>query len=329
MHRLRRHNATSARPGGPDAARPPGAVIAAPDVVRSDGDAFRATDWLLFSAVSVIWGSSYLLIKIGITTLHPGVVTVGRIALGTLALWLVRTPRATIAAGDRARLVVLSLVWVAVPFTLFPLAELHIDSAVTGMLTGATPLFGMVFGALWFGRRFGAPHLVGLAVGAAGVVMIGVGANGQGQGGTAVVGVVMTLVATVCYGYAANLAGPLQRRYGPVTTIRWTLTLATIWTLPFGLVGLRTSTFDVAAVVALGVISTGLAFVMMAALVGGVGGARASFVAYAIPAVALVVGVTVGGEAVSALAAGGVVLVIGGAVLAARPERADRQQAAV
>ena len=59
----------------------------------------------------------------------------------------------------------LSIIWVGIPFTLFPLAEQHINSAVTGLLNGAVPMFTAIFGLLFFGRRTTGPQLLGLAVG--------------------------------------------------------------------------------------------------------------------------------------------------------------------
>lgn len=137
----------------------------------------------------------------------------------------------------------------------------------------------------------------------------------------------LVVIATMCYGLAINLAAPLQARYGSRPLMARMLALATLWTLPFGLVGLPSS--DVAVVPALsiavlGLVGTGLAFLIMGTLVGRVGSTRASFITYLIPVVALGLGVVVQGDHVDALAVGGVVLVIGGALLAGRAET-DRQ----
>ncbi|RLE15714.1 MAG: EamA/RhaT family transporter, partial [Actinobacteria bacterium] len=102
---------------------------------------FTSQDWALFLAVSGIWGSSFLFIAIGLDALPPGLITFMRIGLGALALAVLPRTRVSIAADDRFRLVVLSIIWVAVPFTLFPIAEQHINSAVTGLLNGGTPIF--------------------------------------------------------------------------------------------------------------------------------------------------------------------------------------------
>ena len=59
-------------------------------------------------------------------------------------------------------MVALSVIWVGIPFTLFPIAEQHINSAVTGLLNGAVPMFTAMFGLLFFGRRTTGPQLVGL-----------------------------------------------------------------------------------------------------------------------------------------------------------------------
>ncbi len=102
------------------------------------------------------------------------------------------------------------------------------------------------------------------------------------------------------------------------------LVLATIWTAPFGVWGLLHSEFGWSAALAtsvLGVVCTGIAFALMATLVGRVGGPRASFITYLIPVVSLILGAVFRGDEVSALALLGVVVVIGGALLASRREQ--------
>ena len=120
----------------------------------------------------------------------------------------------------------MSVTWVAIPFTLFPLAEEHINSAVTGLLNGATPLWTGLFGALFFARRPRGPQLVGMLVGFGGVALVSLSTSVGG--GSAIVGVLMVLFATMCYGIASNLAVPLQQRYGSVVVMSRMLALATL-----------------------------------------------------------------------------------------------------
>lgn len=289
--------------------------------VRSDRDAFESLDWWLFAAVGLIWGSSFLLIKIGLEAFHPGLITLIRVGLGAAALTALPAARRRIAVEDRKKLLLLSILWVGIPFTLFPLAEEHINSAVTGLLNGATPLFAGLFGALFFGRTPRGPQRLGIAVGFAGIILVSIGSSAEG--GTAIAGVLMVLVATVCYGLAINIAGSIQQKYGSVVVMARILVLGTLWTTPFGLYGLTRSKFawePAAATVVLGVVGTGLAFAFMASLVGRVGGPRASFVTYLIPVVALILGALFQSDKVALIALVGVVLVIGGAVLASRRE---------
>jgi len=289
--------------------------------VRSDREPFGPTEWALFGAVGLIWGSSFLLIKLGLEAFHPGLITWLRVGLGALILLVLPAGRARITGEDRRRVLLLSIVWVGIPFTLFPLAEEHINSAVTGLLNGATPLFTGLVAALFFNRTPRGPQRLGIAIGFVGVALVSAGSSAEG--GTAIVGVLMVLAATVCYGFATNLAGSVQRKYGSVTVMAQMLALGTLWTTPFGLYGLARSDFALGpavAVAALGLVGTGLAFMFMASLVGRVGGPRASFITYLIPVVSLVLGAVFLSESVVPLALVGVVLVVGGAVLASRKE---------
>jgi drug/metabolite transporter (DMT)-like permease len=133
----------------------------------------------------------------------------------------------------------------------------------------------------------------------------------------------MVLAATFCYGLATNLATGITQQYGSLVVTSRMLALAAIWTAPFGLWGLTRSEFAVssaAAVAVLGVLGTALAYAFMGTLVSRVGATRASFITYLIPVVSLFLGVVFRDETVEAVALVGVVLVIGGAVLASRQE---------
>jgi drug/metabolite transporter (DMT)-like permease len=289
--------------------------------VHDSGAAFSPTDWAVFSAIAGIWGASFLFIAIGLESLHPGVVTLMRVALGAAVLNLLPGGRIRIDRADRARMLAVSVVWVGIPFTLFPLAEQHINSAVTGLLNGATPMFTAAFAALFFGRRTTGPQLAGVGVGFVGIILIS--APSLGEGSTQATGVGLVLLATLCYGVATNLVVPLQLRYGSRAVMGRMLALATLWTLPFGLAGLSESRAELgpmAAVSVLGLVGTGLAFLLMGSLVGRVGATRSSFITYLIPAVALALGVIFQDDHVAALALVGVALVIVGAVLPSRRE---------
>lgn len=282
-------------------------------------DHFTPQDWALFLAVAGIWGSSFLFIDIGLDALSPGLITFLRVGLGAAAIAVIPHQRVPIDRADRGRLVLLSLLWVAIPFTLFPIAEQHINSAVTGLLNGGTPIFTAIVATIFLRQPPRGPLLLGIAIGFVGVVLISLPSITEGA--SQAFGVALVIGATVCYGLAINLAAPLQATYGSVNLMARTLALATILTAPLGLVGLDDSHWElgpVIAVVVLGVVGTGIAFALMAQLVGRVGSTRASFITYLIPVVSLGLGVTLRDDQVAALSLVGVGLVIGGAILASR-----------
>ena len=283
-------------------------------------EAFSAWDWALFVSVSLIWGSSFLLMAIGLDAFEPGLITVLRVALGAGALWLVPKARATsVRRADWPRLVALSFLWVAIPFTLFPIAQQYINSAIAGMLNGAMPIFAAVFAVILLRRLPRRTTIVGLIIGFVGVVAIS--APSIGQGSSEALGVVLVLLATMCYGISVNIAAPIQQQYGSIPVMARMLALAAVWTAPLGLIGAAGSEFawgPFIAVATAGVLGTGIAFVIMGSLVGRVGATRASFITYVIPVVALVLGVVFRGDEVAPIAVVGVVLVIAGAALASR-----------
>jgi len=143
------------------------------------------------------------------------------------------------------------------------------------------------------------------------------------EGSSEATGVIYAMAATICYGLAINIAAPLTQRYGSLPVIARMLALACLWTLPIGLTSLGGSELawqSLLAVAVLGIVGTGIAFVLMGHLVSRTG-SRASFATYLIPVVALILGVVFRGDEVHLVSIAGVGLVILGAVLASRKER--------
>jgi drug/metabolite transporter (DMT)-like permease len=179
-------------------------------------------------------------------------------------------------------------------------------------------------------RRKPAGRMVaGLRIGFAGVVVVMAPALDHGADASAS-GVALVLVALFCYGIAANVNVPLQQRYGALPVIFRVQLGALAMTAPFGILGFRGSTFDwgaTAAVAALGVFGTGVAFVAMSTLLGRVGAARGSIAIYFVPVISLVAGVVFRDEHVAALSIAGMVLVIVGAAITSRTEAAPVPEA--
>ncbi len=287
----------------------------------NDGS-FESRDWALFFGISLIWGASFLLIAESLESLTPGMVTFGRVALGAATLWILRlfvNPGRSIEPADRFRVGLLGFVWVAVPFTLFPLAQQWINSAVTGLLNGATPVLVALVSVAFLRVAPRGLQLVGLVLGFTGITLISLGAAGGGS--SEAKGVVLVLGATLCYGFAINIAPPLQVKYGAVVLMSSVLGIATVLVLPMALVNLGDNEWQVSsllALTALGAVGTGAAYWIMSTLVGRVGSIRASFITYLIPVVSLALGVWLRDDHVTGLALIGAPITLLGAFLASR-----------
>ena len=282
---------------------------------------FSTSDWGLFWSISLLWGASFLLMDIGLEAFKPGVITWLRVGLGAGVLWVFPKTRVPVEPADWPRLFALSIIWVAIPFSLFPIAQQWINSALAGMLNGGMPIFAAAIASILLRRLPRGAQMAGVGIGFLGVVAIA--SPSLGEGSSEALGVALVLLATLCYGLAVTIATPIQQRYGSLPVMGRMLGLAAIWTAPLGLVDALDSSWrwdSFMAVAIAGVLGTGLAFVIMGSLAGRVGSTRASFITYVIPVVALLLGVMFRGDVVTVVSIVGVALVIMGALLASQAE---------
>ena len=275
-------------------------------------------DWGALAMPGLIWGSSFYLIAEGLDSFQPFVVTWMRIMFGLLVIVAVPATRQPVPRSSWSALALLGVVWLAVPLSLFPLAEQRVSSSVTGMLNGATPIFASIVAALIVRSLPPQRQIIGLVVGLAGIVLIAAPTWSEGDGGSSAVGVLMILVALACYGVAINLAAPLQRELGALPVIGRMLAVAFVLVAPLGIAGITGSDFtwgSALAVAVLGAFGTGLAYVLMASNAGRYGGTRAASTTYLIPAVSVVLGITLRGESVEWVALVGCAVALVGAFL--------------
>jgi drug/metabolite transporter (DMT)-like permease len=291
-------------------------------VARSQHDAFAFQDWAWLVAVALIWGSSYLLIAFGVEHFQPPLVAFLRLAFGVAVLATIPAARRPVPRSEWRAIALLGIVWLALPFLLFSIAQTSIDSSLAGMLNAAAPLFVAVVAAIVYHRHPGPRQILGLLVGFAGVVVISwpavVGAHAS------VLGVALVLLATLCYGFAGNMASPLQVRNGALPVVFRAALVALVASAPLGLASIPRSTFawsSLFAVAALGVFGTALAFVGFTTLLGRVGATRGSVTIYFLPLVAMVLGATVRNETIALMSIAGTALVLVGAYMASRAER--------
>lgn len=283
-------------------------------------DAFGVTEWLLLAAVATIWGSSFFFIEIALDAFSPYVITWLRIVFGAMALLLVPAARRPIEQADWGRVALLGVVWMAVPLSAFPVAQQWIDSSVAGMLNSSMPLFSALIAAVLLRRMPGTRQMTGLIIGFGGIVLISAPAI---QDDSSALGIGLILAATVFYGLAANLVVPLQQRYGALPVLLRVQLVAVVLTATPAVGTISASRFDLAAlaaVIALGALGTGVAFVLMATLVGRVGATRGSVTIYFVPVVAIVLGTVLLSEPFLVISFAGTLIVLAGAWLTSRSE---------
>jgi drug/metabolite transporter (DMT)-like permease len=298
---------------------------AATPAALTDAQHDSALGWALIVLPGLIWGSSYLFIAESLNAIRPEGITFVRTVIGFAVLSVLPSARRPILRDDRRGVGALGVIWLAFPMTMFPFAEQRVSSALTGMLNAATPLFVALVAAALVRRLPSRAVGTALLAGLGGAVLIAL--PSLGDGGSSAIGVGMVLAALVSYGFALNLAGPLQRRNGAAPVIWRAIGVAVVLTAPTGIPALIDSHWTLGSalsMLALGGLGTGVANILVATAAGRGGATRASAMGFIIPAVSLVLGVTVRNEHVEAISlAGGAVCVLGAWLLAraGRPPR--------
>lgn len=293
-------------------------------VVTADGDsaeAFSPREWALLAVIAVIWGSSFLFMEVGLRSFAPGVITLARVALGAATLACFPAARHPIDREDRGRVILLGVVWVAVPLTLFPIAQQWIDSSLAGMINAGVPLTSALWATVLQRRLPGRIQMLGLTIGFSGIVAIS--APELGGADATALGAGLVLLAIVLYGLSTNLIVPLQQQYGAIAIIFRVQVAALVVVAPYGIYGISQSTFSLSAasaMIPLGVLGTGMAFIAMATLVGRVGAPRGSIAIYFVPVVAIALGAVLLDEAVTPIEILGTGLVLIGAWTTSRRE---------
>ena len=278
-------------------------------------------DWILLIVPGVIWGASFLFIAEGLEAMGPNGVTFTRILVGFITLALFPGSRRPVSRDDWLGTAMVGVLWMAFPLSMFPFAEQHVSSALTGMLNGAVPLFTAIVAA-GIARRLPSRSIaMGIAVGLTGGVLMALPTVGQGRSTS--LGVLLILAALVSYGFALNVARPIQQRQGALPVIWRAQAVALLLTAPLGLPEVLRARWSLApalSLLALGALGTGVAYVLTVMAAGRAGATKASATAFLIPPVALLLGVLVRGEHVATLSVIGGVVCLGGAWLMRRAQ---------
>jgi drug/metabolite transporter (DMT)-like permease len=282
--------------------------------------------------VALLWGASFMFIKVAVRELAPATLILGRIGIAALTLafvvpYLLGRRETWTAIRTNARwLVVVGLVNVALPFWLLSWGETRIDSGLASIIQAAVPIFNAVLAFAFFREvRVTGVRLAGVAIGFVGVALL-VGAQPEGK----VIGALAVVGMALCYAIGQLLAGRYLVGVQPPVVALATLGVAALAALPAGVAqaphhmpGWKT----IGSVLALAIPLTAFAFLLFYAIIAGPGAAYASLVTYLVPPIALAYGAIFLDERFGVAALGGLVLILGGVALGGGGVRLRRRRA--
>ena len=291
----------------------------------------KQKSWLpIYLALGLVWGCSFIFIKLGLEFLTPVGVAFGRCALGAMTLLLIVKIRGIKLPTDRKTwfvLWVVSLLLNVFPGILFAFAEQRVTTALAGIINACTPLSTLIFLFIFFrSEKVTTEHILGLILGGIGVLTVLGIWKGLGSGSTS--GVIALLAAITCYG----LSFPIIKKYLTPLKLRAEalaasqVTAGALTLLPFYLInGIAKDEYrpgPILAMMALGIFGSGLAYIWNFQIVERAGSSIASSVTYLTPVVAVFVGWIFLGENISwHEPVGGAIVVLGAAISQGRFKR--------
>ncbi len=278
----------------------------------------------LLGLLALMWGSSYLFIKIGVETLPPLSLVVLRLLVGfAILLVVVGVTRTPLPRDPRTlgHLAILGAVNIAIPFWLIGWAEQHIASGLTGILQSTSPFFTLVLAASFVhDEHVTRGRVAGIAIGFLGIFVLSahdLADLGTTAGTQRLLAQLAVVLASLAYAAGNTYARRTLREARPLVLatgqVGWALAIVVVLALLVdGGITLPTVPQAALAVGWLGTIGTGFAYLVFFRLLSGWGPTRASLVSYLLPVVAVVLGVVVLGETVDAAFLAGAALIVAG-----------------
>ncbi len=260
----------------------------------------KTRDWLVFSLLGLVWGSSFLWIKVAVQEVGPATLVGFRLLIGLLGLAVVVAVRRPVLPRDRRTLIVLGLVGItntALPFILISWGEQFIDSAIASILNGTVPLFTIVIAHLFLhDDRITPARVLGLITGFLGVVVLMSRDLGPDAVGGNVLGQAAVLAAALSYAGSSVIARRNLRQVDSVVqaflplisadTVAWITAFAS--ESPLQIPRLPITWLALAW---LGLLGSCLAYLLYFHLLHSVGPTRATMVTYVFPVVGVILGV--------------------------------------
>ncbi len=269
--------------------------------------------------LAAIWGGSFLFTRVSVPYLGAVLLVEYRVALAAVFLMVTAMfmGKSLNVRQHWRHYLVLGVLNAAVPFLLFGYAALTLTASSLSILNATTPIWGAVIGALWSRQPLNLRTLLGLALGVAGVALI-VGMDRWATQPGAGSAIAAALLATVCYGISTTYARHASHvdSYSNAHGSMWAASLFIVPALPFATMSTAPGVGIVLSIVALGVVCTGIAFLLYFRLVREIGATSTLTVTFLIPVFGILWGHLFLGEAITASMVAGSLIVITGTALA-------------
>jgi drug/metabolite transporter (DMT)-like permease len=284
----------------------------------------RPVDIAELVALAALWGASFLFMRIAVPEFGPVLASALRVAGAALLLLPLMACRGHAGALRQhwRPIAIVGLFNSALPFVLFAVAALAINAGLSSIFNATAPLWGALIAWLWLGDRLSALRVFGLVLGFAGIVFLAwdkASLRPGEHGVSAAVAIGACLLATLCYGFAANytrkrLSGvpPLATAAGSQMSAAALLALPALGFAPTAMPGAAAW----ASLAALALLCTAVAYLLYFRLIAHIGAPRAITVTYLIPVFAVLWGALFLGEAVTLPMAFGCAVILAGTALA-------------
>jgi drug/metabolite transporter (DMT)-like permease len=277
--------------------------------------------WLAdFVWLGAIWGSSFLFMRLATVEFGPLPTAALRVAIASVFLlpWVWWRGLSGSLRQHWRKVFLVGMLNSGIPFACYSFALLHISTGLSSILNATVPLFGALIAWVWLKDRPAASRIAGLVIGFVGVLMLASGQSSfkAGASGTASAWAVLAcLVATFCYGLAASFTKRHLQGIPPLVTATGSQIGATLGlALPalFWPPAQWPGTTAWLALLAVGVLCTGVAYILYFRLIEHAGPAKALTVTFLVPVFAIAYGVLLLGEQITTTMVGwGAVILLG------------------
>ncbi len=245
--------------------------------------------------LAAIWGASFIFMKIGGPDFGPFLFMAMRTLVASLFLlplvYLKKQQSALI--GYSQKIFIVGLLNTAIPFVLFGWATLSLSAGNTAVLNGTTPMFGAIIAYFWLKDKLSLSAIIGICIGFLGVYFLMFDKITTNTGNV-ILPTLAVMLAAFCYGLSANYTKKYLQGISPLALAAGSQISATLVLLPISMFFLPSaipSNSSIMAVIALGIMCTGIAYIMFFRLIATIGPAKTISVTYLIPIFGIIWGV--------------------------------------